>query len=120
MDASTAWVIADDTLPFPLASPRFGTLLVEHERVPPGELALHHDTRVEASDGLVGHVEAFVVRWDDDRVTVVVVRRVHWWWRQDVEIPTTAIERIDTDAVHLSLSRARVRALPKIPPGSAA
>src|SRR3979490_706053 len=51
VDASTAVMMADDTLSWPLAFPQFATLLVEHERVPPGELAVHRDTRVEASDG---------------------------------------------------------------------
>jgi uncharacterized protein YrrD len=120
MDGSTAWAIADDTLPFPVTSPRFGTLLIEHERVPPGELAVHRDTPVEASDGPVGRLAAFVLQSDDDRVANVVVRRGYWWWRQEMEIPTAAIERIDTDAVHLNLSRARVRAFPTLPPGSAA
>jgi hypothetical protein len=120
VDGSTAWAMTDESLAFPMASPPFGTLLIEHERVPPGELAVRRDTLVEASDGPVGRLEGFVVQSDDDRVAVVVMRRGHWWWRQEVEIPTAAIERFDTDGVHVRLSRARVRALPMLAHRSAA
>jgi uncharacterized protein YrrD len=119
-DPSAAWYAADGALAWPLAFPQVATMLVEHQRVPPGELAIDRDTPVEASDGPVGHLAAFVLQSNDDRVVDVIVRQGHLWRQRDVVIPAAAIERIDDQAVHLRLSKARVRALPTIPPGSAA
>lgn len=92
MDATTALMMANEGLAWPLAFPQFATLLVERERVPPGELALHRDTRVEASDGPVGRLEAFVLQSEDDRVADVILRQGHVWHRSEVVIPATAIE----------------------------
>jgi sporulation protein YlmC with PRC-barrel domain len=120
LDARDARSVADGLLAFPLAFPSVATLLVEHERVPPGELAVHRDTPVEASDGRVGRLEAFVLQSNDDCVVNLIFRRGHLWRQWDVVIPATAIERIDAEAVHLRLSRAHVQTLPTRPPGTAA
>jgi len=112
LDPSTAALMVDDTLAWPLAFPQFATLLVEHERVPPGELAVHRDTRVEASDGPVGRLEAFVLQSEDDRVADVILRRGHLWRRSEVVVPATAIHHIDAEGVHLNLPKAGVQALP--------
>ena len=112
LDPSTAALMVDDTLAWPLAFPQFATLLVEHERVPPGELAVHRDTRVEASDGPVGRLAAFVLQSEDDRVADVILRRGHLWRRSEVVVPATAIHHIDAEGVHLNLPKAWVHALP--------
>jgi sporulation protein YlmC with PRC-barrel domain len=120
LDASDAWLIADGALAWPLAFPEVARLLAERERVPPGELALHRDTAVEASDGPLGRLAAFVLQSNDDRVVDVIVRRGHLWRQQDVVIPANSIDSIDALAVHLRLSKARIKMLPTSPPGSAA
>jgi uncharacterized protein YrrD len=120
LDPSTAALMVDDTLAWPLAFPQFATLLVEHERVPPGELAVHRDTRVEASDGPVGRLEAFVLQSEDDRVADVILRRGHLWRRSEVVVPATAIHHIDAEGVHLNLPKAWVHALPVTPRESVA
>jgi uncharacterized protein YrrD len=112
LDPSTAALMVDDTLAWPLALPQFATLPVEHERVPPGELAVHRDTRVEASDGPVGRLEAFVLQSEDDRVADVILRRGHFWRRSEVVVPANAIHHIDAEGVHLNLPKAGVHALP--------
>jgi sporulation protein YlmC with PRC-barrel domain len=114
------WFLAEDSLALPLGFPRSAMQLAEYDRVPPGELALHGDTRVTARDGLVGRVEAFVLQPDGDRVVDLIFRRGHLWRRRDIVIPATAIERIDAEAVHLRLTRATVEALPVLRPGTAA
>jgi uncharacterized protein YrrD len=112
VDASTAWMMADEMMTWPLAYPEFATLLLEHERVPPGELAVHSHTRVEASDGPAGTLLAFVLQPTDDRVADVILQRGHWWRRSEVVVPAAVIDRIDVDAVHLSVSKARLQVLP--------
>jgi hypothetical protein len=119
MDASNAWLMSEDALGWPLAFPQFATLMVEHERVPPGELAVHSETRVEACDGPVGRLEAFVLQSDDDRLANLILRRGHFWQRREVVIPATAIDRFDAQAVHLRLTKGRVQMLPTIPPDTA-
>src|ERR1700704_2790117 len=84
MDPSSALMTTDEVLFWPHAFPQFETLLLEHERVPPGELAVHSHTRVEASDGPVGRIEAFVLQEEDDRVAYVVLRRGHLWRRSNL------------------------------------
>jgi sporulation protein YlmC with PRC-barrel domain len=120
LDASSVWYTADETLPWPLVFPGSATLLTEHERVPPGELAVDRDTSVEASDGSVGRLQAVVLHSNDDRVVDIILRRGHLWRKRDVVVPATAIERIDAEAVHLRLPKARILTLPSSPPGSAA
>jgi sporulation protein YlmC with PRC-barrel domain len=88
---------------------------VEHEHVPPGELAVRRGARVEATDGHVGQVDEFLVDPGDEHITHLIMREGHLWGQKDVSIPLSAIGRIEEDTVHLKLNKDEVGALPAIP-----
>jgi len=90
-------------------------ITVEHERVPPGELAVRRGAHVEATDGRVGRVDEFLVDPKDEHITHLVMREGHLWGQKDVSIPLSAIEHIEESTVHLKLSKDEVEALPAIP-----
>lgn len=88
---------------------------VEHERVPPGELAVRRGSHVRATDGDVGRVDEFLVDRETEHITHLVLREGHLWGQKDVLIPVSEIGRIDEDRVHLTLSKEEVANLPTIP-----
>ena len=92
-----------------------GPLTVEHELIPPGEVAVSRGTRVEARDGLVGQVDDLVVAPETERITHLVLRTGPLWGTRDVAIPVEAIERVDDYAVRLRLDKEAVGALPSVP-----
>ena len=47
---------------------------VEHQQIPPGELAVRRGTGVEATDSYVGSVDEFLVNPDNDNITHLVIR----------------------------------------------
>ena len=51
----------------------------EHLQIPPGELGVTRGTRVEATDGFVGHVDELVVNPKNNRITHLVMREGHLW-----------------------------------------
>jgi sporulation protein YlmC with PRC-barrel domain len=88
---------------------------VEHERVPPGELAVRRGSHVRATDGDVGRVDEFLVDRETEQITHLVLREGHLWGQKDVLIPVSGIGQIDEDRVYLTLSKAEVANLPTIP-----
>ena len=58
-------------------------LPVEVERVPPGGLAIHRGTLVEATDGFVGEVGELVVDPQSSHVTHFVLREGHLWGKKE-------------------------------------
>jgi len=88
---------------------------VEHERVPPGELAIRRGARIEATDGHVGQVDEFLVNPKDEHITHLIMREGHLWGQKDVSIPLSSIDRIEENTVHLKLSKSEIEALPAIP-----
>jgi uncharacterized protein YrrD len=92
-----------------------GTVTIEHERIPPDELAIHRGTPVIATDGHVGHVDEFLVEPNNGHITHLVLREGHLWGKKDVSIPISKIDHIDKDAAHLKISKQDVEALPTLP-----
>ena len=88
---------------------------VEHEHVPPGELAVRRGAQVEATDGRVGRVDEFLVDPRNEHITHLIMREGHLWGQKDVSIPLSAIGHIEEDTVHLKLSKSEIEALPAIP-----
>ena len=89
-------------------------LAVETESVPPGELAVHRGTTVEASDGYIGTVGEFLVDPDTSHITHMVLQKGHAWGKKEMTIPVAAIDRVDGVTVYLKLSKAELAALPSI------
>lgn len=88
---------------------------VEHERVPPGELAVRRGSHVRATDGDVGRVDEFLVDRETEHITHLVLREGHLWGQKDVMIPVSEIGQIDENQVYLTLSKKDIANLPTIP-----
>ena len=87
---------------------------VEHQQIPPGELAIKRGTRVDATDGHVGRVDEFLVNPENEHITHLVMREGHLWGQKDVTIPVSAIDHFDEDTVTLKLDKQEIEALPTI------
>jgi sporulation protein YlmC with PRC-barrel domain len=88
---------------------------IEFQQIPPGELAVHRGTRVEATDGYVGHVDEFVVNPENDHITHLVMREGHLWGRKDVIIPLSAMGDTHEDTVFLKLNKHQIESLSSFP-----
>jgi len=89
-------------------------LAVETESVPPGELAVHRGTTVEASDGYIGTVGEFVVNPENGHITHLVLQKGHAWGKKDMTVPVGAIGQVDGTTVYLKLTKEELAALPVI------
>jgi hypothetical protein len=99
------FVISDLTVQMP----------VEHLQIPPGELAVRRGTRIEATDGYVGHIDEFVVNPKNSHITHLMMREGHLWGQKDVIIPLSAMGDIRKDTVFLKLDKQQIEALPTFP-----
>ena len=88
---------------------------VEHERIPPGELAVSRDARMEATDGRVGQVDEFLVDQENGHLTHLVMREGHLWDQKEVAIPVSEIDRMREETVYLKLDKGGVHQLPAVP-----
>ncbi len=100
---------------WPYALPELMNMTVEHEHVPPDELAIHRGALVEAKDGRVGRVDEFLVEPLRYHITHLIMRHGHLWAPTEVTIPIGQIDRIEADTVHLKLTKREIGALPAIP-----
>ena len=87
----------------------------EQLQIPPGELGMTRGTRVEATDGYIGHVDEFVVNPKNNRITHLVMREGHLWGQKDVIIPLSAMGERRADSVFLKLDKSQVESLPTFP-----
>jgi uncharacterized membrane protein/sporulation protein YlmC with PRC-barrel domain len=90
-------------------------LPVELERVPVGELALHREAEVVASDGHVGQVDELVLDPESGAITHFILRSGHAWGKKEVAIPVSAVAETLEDTVTLKLDKEAVGRLPAIP-----
>jgi hypothetical protein len=60
-------------------------------------------------------VDEFIVEKENGHITHLILREGHLFGTEDVSIPTSEIERIDDEDVHLKLSKKEIAALPAIP-----
>ncbi len=100
-----------------LATPEIETktVVVQHEQIPPGELAVRRGAQVECTDGHIGKVDEFLADPNSGHITHLVLRKGHLWGQKDVSIPVSEIDRIHENVVYLRLSKQEVEALPTIP-----
>lgn len=87
----------------------------QHERIPPGELAIHRGAQVQAVDGHVGLVDEFLIDPINGHITHLILREGHLWGKKDVTIPVAQIDHISDDTVYLKLDKSSIEALPAIP-----
>ena len=90
------------------------TIPIDEENVPPGELAIHRGTDVEATDGHVGVLDEFIINPESGHVSHFVLRKGHLWSKYEISIPLSAIEKTEYDTVHLNIDKEAVKALPKV------
>jgi uncharacterized protein YifN (PemK superfamily) len=90
-------------------------VLVKNRQIPAGELAVHRGTRVEATDGIVGKVDEFVVNPQNSHITHLVMREGHLWGHKDVIIPLSAMRDTHEDTVFLNLDKHEIESLPTFP-----
>jgi sporulation protein YlmC with PRC-barrel domain len=87
---------------------------VYYDRVPKGEVEVRRASAVLSADGhSLGEVDGFVVD-ADEHITHLVLERGHLWGRKEVTIPIGAVARVESDAVHVALSKDEVGALPAV------
>ena len=87
---------------------------VYYDRVPKGEVEVRRASAVISADGhSLGEVDGFVVD-ADEHITHFVLERGHLWGRKEVTIPIGAVARVESDAVHVALSKDEVGALPAV------
>jgi len=107
--------VVGSTMLQPYTVPQSEVITHEHERIPPGELAVRRGTRVDASDGHIGHVNEFLVDPLNGHITHLILREGHLWGQREVTIPIAQIDRIAEGTVHLKLAKQAVEELPAIP-----
>jgi hypothetical protein len=88
---------------------------IGYQQIPPGEVAVRRGTRVEATDGDVGHVDELVVNPENQHITHMVMREGHLWGQRDVIIPVSAMGETREDTVFLKLDKHQIEALPTFP-----
>lgn len=92
---------------------RYTTISAEH--VPIGELAVRRGTNIEASDGYVGKVEAFIINPDDGHISHMILQQGHFFGKKEIALPMAAIDHLDDLTVVLKLSKAEIHELEPIP-----
>jgi len=102
---------------WPYAKPQFITEYegVESQQIPPNEIAVGRGTRVNATDGYVGHVDEFVVNPENSHITHFVMREGHLWGKKDVIIPLSAMGDTREGTVFLKLDKHQIESLPTFP-----
>ena len=84
------------------------------DSVPPGEVDVRRDLTVCATDGEIGQAQGLVVEPAGHHVTHVLLQEGHLWGRKEVAIPISAVTKIGTLLIHLSLTRHQVEDLPPV------
>jgi hypothetical protein len=105
-----------DELYSPFVLSRTETILetVEEERIPPGELAVHRGTNVEAIDGYVGKVGELLLDSESGQITHLVMMAGHILGKKEITIPISAIDHKDESTVYLNIDKKVIESLPTI------
>ena len=82
--------------------------------VPEGEVEVHRELTVCATDGEIGQVQGVVVESFGHQVTHVLLQEGRMRARKEVAIPIDAVTKIGTLLIHLSLTRHQVKDLPPV------
>ena len=87
-------------------------LMLSYDRIPMGEVEIRRASSVTSADGHhLGHVDGFVLD-SEQQIAHLVLEHGHLWGRREVVIPASAVDRVETDEVALTLSKDEVGALP--------
>ena len=89
-----------------------GPQQVTVDSVPSGEVDIHPELIVCATDGEIGEVQGLIVEPGGHRITHVLLQEGHMRGRKEVAIPIGAVTKIGTLLIHLSLTKHQVKDLP--------
>jgi sporulation protein YlmC with PRC-barrel domain len=82
--------------------------------VPSGQVAIRRELTVCATDGEVGQVQGLVVEPGGRCVTHVLLQKGHTWGGKEMAVPISAVTKIGTLLIHLSLTKHQVKDLPPV------
>jgi hypothetical protein len=108
------WEDGIDLSAYEMTTEAYG-MPVEVERVPPGEVALHRGTELNATDGHIGKVEKLIVEPDSGHITHLVLHKGHLWGKKDIMVPLSAVDRVDYDTVYLNVDKKAVEEFSTVP-----
>ena len=92
----------------------FASPTVTYDTVPLGEVAVHRDDPVHATDGSIGRVKGLVIDPRSHHVTHVLLQEGHLWGRKEVAIPIKAVAEVSDEGIKLSLAKHDVQDLPAV------
>jgi uncharacterized membrane protein len=98
----------------PALPPRLKTP-IEHERLSPGEWAVYRGTRVEATDGPIGELNAFLLNPGAAQISHLVLFESELGGKRSLTLPVSALERLDEAAIYLKLAKEALESLPMLP-----
>jgi sporulation protein YlmC with PRC-barrel domain len=107
LGGGVAWVPPDAGAP---AAPPQATV----DYVPSGAVDIHRELIVCATDGEIGQVQGLVAEPGGRQVTHVLLQKGHMRGRKEVAIPISAVTKIGTMLIHLSLTKHQVKDLPPV------
>ena len=84
------------------------------DSVPSGTVDIYRELTVCATDGEIGQVQGLVVEPGAHQVTHVLLQKGHMPGRREVAIPVSAVTKIGTFLIHLSLTKQQVKELPPV------
>jgi sporulation protein YlmC with PRC-barrel domain len=84
------------------------------DSVPFGEVEVHRELTVLATDGEIGQVQGLVVESSGQHVTHVLLHKGHMWGHKEVAIPISAVTKVGTLLMQLSLTKHQVKDLPPV------
>ena len=91
------------------------TQAVTRDTVPEGEIAIHRNEPVHASDGDVGKVQGLVIDPSNHHVTHVLLQEGHLWGRKDVAIPIASVSRVaGSSGITVSMTKDEIAELPAV------
>jgi uncharacterized membrane protein len=103
-------------------SSQIRTMNVVKQNVPPGELAVCKNAKVEAADGVVGQVDELLTDSDSGEITHFVLKENHPWGAKEVVLPVSLVEEVGTSTnddvestVYLSVKQETVASMLAIP-----
>jgi sporulation protein YlmC with PRC-barrel domain len=82
------------------------------DSVPFGEVDIRPGLTVCATDGEIGQVQGLIVEPGGHHVTHVLLQEGHMWGRKEVAIPISAVTKMGTMIIHLSITKHQVENLP--------
>src|SRR5262249_41592561 len=92
----------------------FASPTVTYDAVPLGEVAVHRDDPVRATDGSIGRGPGPVIGPPRQHRAHLLLQEGPPWGRKEVAIPITAVTEVSDEGIKLSLAKHDVQDLPPV------